>query len=136
MAPPVEINYIAVFVSAAVSVVLGMVWYGPLFGKTWMRLAGINEAAMKKKSMLTSFSGMIVVSLLTSYILAHFVDYAQAVTFVEGMTAGFWIWLGFMATIQVGAVLWDNKPWKLFIVNTAYSLVQMLLIGGILAVWA
>ena len=37
MAPPVEINYLAVLVAAIASMALGFLWYGPLFGNQWKK---------------------------------------------------------------------------------------------------
>ncbi len=36
MAMMFQINLLAVVVCAIASMVLGMLWYGPLFGKKWM----------------------------------------------------------------------------------------------------
>ena len=54
MVPAVSINYLAVLVAAIASIVLGFVWYGPLFGKTWTQLMGFDKKKMddmKKKGM-------------------------------------------------------------------------------------
>ena len=140
MAPPVDINYLAVLVAAIAAMAIGFLWYGPLFGKVWIRLMGFDKLNKKemdkmkekgKKSMPIAF----VVSLIMSYILAHFVDYTQAATFADGAIAGIWLWLGFIATVQIGSVLWEGKPVKLYIINTLHYLVTLIVMGGILAVW-
>ena len=35
-----SVNWLAVIVGTVVSMALGTLWYGPLFGKTWLRLIG------------------------------------------------------------------------------------------------
>jgi hypothetical protein len=35
-----NINYWAVLVCGVLSMVIGFVWYGPLFGKKWMEIVG------------------------------------------------------------------------------------------------
>ncbi|MBI3341870.1 DUF1761 domain-containing protein, partial [Candidatus Curtissbacteria bacterium] len=35
-----QINYMAVVAAAVVNMVLGFLWYGPLFGKPWMKMMG------------------------------------------------------------------------------------------------
>ena len=135
------INYGAVVVAALATFVLGFLWHGPLFGKQWLAWSGISEkevAEAKKKGMgcmWKSMVGAMFSALLMSYIMAHFVDYLEATTVSAGMQAGFWIWLGFVATVQLNTVLWEKKPFKLYALNTGYQLVSLLIIGAILAVW-
>ena len=38
-----EINYWAVVVAALSAFVVGWMWYGPLFGKSWMELNGFTD---------------------------------------------------------------------------------------------
>lgn len=137
--PIVTINYLAVLAAALVNIVLGFLWYGPLFGKYWIKLMNFDKKKMeeaKKKGMAKTYAVMVVSTLLMSYILAHFVDYAQATTLIDGIIAGFWIWLGFVATIMIGTVLWEGKPMKLYLLNISYYLVALSIMGAILAVWA
>jgi hypothetical protein len=140
MAPAVDINYLAVLVAAIAAMAIGFLWYGPLFGKEWARLMGFGKLSKKelenmkakgKKAMPFQFAA----SLIMSYILAHFVDYTQAATFMDGAVAGTWLWLGFIATVQIGSVLWEGKPVKLYAINTLHYLVALIVMGGILAVW-
>lgn len=137
--PSVGINYLAVLVAGVLSMALGAFWYSPAaFGKLWMTLSGLTEASMeqaKKKGMTKLYTIAFIGSLVMSYVLAHFVDYAEATTVSEGLQTGFWVWLGFMATKTLGTVLWENKPVKLYILNTTYDLVSALIAGSILAVW-
>ena len=136
----VNVNYVAVLVAAIVQMVVGALWYSPLlFGKMWMKLSGLTQKQLeeaKKKGMGKSYTLMFLGTLVMSYVLAHFVTYTGATTFVLGMQTGFWIWLGFLATTTMGMVLWDNKPWSLYVLNNGYHLVVLLLMGGILAVWS
>ena len=37
------INYWAILVLGIVSMALGALWYGPLFGKKWMEIIGVNK---------------------------------------------------------------------------------------------
>ena len=43
----IPVNYWAVLVAALFTFVLGFLWYGPLFGRTWLRLVGLNPESMK-----------------------------------------------------------------------------------------
>ena len=137
MAPPVDINYLAVLVAAIASMFVGFLWYGPLFGKTWMKLMGFSEATMKKMKMTATKAYVIafIVALVSAYVLARFVDYIQAATMGDAIAAAFWIWLGFMTPLNLGSVLWENKPMKLFLINVAHNLVALIIAAIILTIW-
>ena len=136
--PTAIINYLAVLVAAIISMVIGGFWYSPmLFGKQWaelMNLAPKDMLDMKKRAN-ASYAINFLLLLLMAFVLAHFVDYAQATTFIEGVQVGFWVWLGFIATISLGSVLWESKPIQVYLINAGYQLVSLLLMGIILALW-
>ena len=139
MAQPV-INYLAVLAAAVVSFVIGWVWHSPvLFGKAWMKLSNMDKKKIEehKKSgkMGSSLFFQFVATLITGYVLAYFVGYAGAKTAMDGVVLGFWVWFGFFATTQLGMVLWENKPFKLYLINTLHYLVTLAVMGAILAVW-
>ncbi len=140
MAPPVDLNYLAILVSVVSSFILGALWYSPLlFGKPWMKMMGFTQQHMeeaKKKGMAKLYIGNFIATLIMVYILSHFVDYAQAKTITDGLQLGLWVWLGFIVTLQFGSILWEGKPFKLFLINTSYRLVELLIVASILSAWA
>lgn len=140
--PPVPINYLAVIVAATVSMVVGALWYGPLFGKQWMALSGMTQAnldAAKKRGMSKMYVVAFIGSLVMSYVLAHALVFASVYLNVSGigagLMAGFWNWLGFVAPVTLGGVLWEGKSWKLWGLNNSYHLVTLLLMGVVLSLW-
>ena len=136
MPPPVVINYLAVLAATVLSNVLGMLWYGPLFGKVWMKATGKSMADMKKGgSPMMSMSLNAVAILVLAYVLAHFIQYAGAKTPVDGMIAGFWVWLGFVATTSLATYLFEGRNIKLYYIYMGYQLVSLLLMGALLAAW-
>jgi hypothetical protein len=138
-----EINYLAVLIAGIASVVFGSLWYGPLFGKKWMAFSGFGPEKMTEmkakggagKSYFLAFIG----SLVMSYVLANALVFASFFTFSEGARAGamvgFWNWLGFIAPVTMGSVLWEGKSWRLWFLNNAYYLVSLIAMGIILALW-
>lgn len=135
---PVMINYWAVLVSAIGNMVLGGLWYSPiLFGKQWMHYMGLTMEHMEKhkRAAQKSYAMATVGSLLMAYVLSHIVDYAGASTFVHGLQAGFWVWLGFVVPVSASSFLWEGKPLSLFVINASYYLVSLSLMGGLLTVW-
>jgi hypothetical protein len=138
MEPIMRLNYLAMVVSAIVSMILGMVWYGPLFGKKWMALSGMTDKDMekaKKKGMAKSYVAAFIASIIMAYVVAHIVSYAQATTLADGVLVGFWSWLGFVATTMLGVVLWEGKSKEYYLINAGYHLIQLVLMGVILTLW-
>lgn len=137
----VSVNYLAVLVSGIISMILGSLWYGPIFGKPWMKLMGIGKKEMAKakkegmKRMWKSYLTAFIAAIIVAFILAHVVVYVNAGTFMEGIGVGVWMWLGFIATVSLGSILWEGKSAKLYWINTLYWLVNLAIMGGILAVW-
>ena len=139
----VPINYVAVVVAAVAQMVLGFLWYGPIFGKPWMAMMGITEEKMKeaqaKGGMGKSYAIMAVGALVMSFVLAHAIVFATTYLLFYGVTAGITIgflnWLGFIAPVTMGSVLWEGKPWKLWVLNAGYYLVGLCIMGAIIAAW-
>lgn len=134
----VAVNYVAVLGAAVVGFIIGMIWYSPpLFGKAWMRLSGIDQRKMEdmKKKMAPSMVAGFIAMLIMSFVLAHVIRFATAANLVQGLQAGFWVWLGFVATVMLGMVLWEGKPFRLYVLNAAHYLVVLLLMGAMLASW-
>lgn len=129
----------AVIVAAVVSFLVGWLWYSQaLFGKLWMRESGIPKSAMdkaKKKSMMTSMTGGLLAQLVMAWVLAMFISATASFGVVEGMLSAFWIWLGFVATIAFGSVLWEGKSVTLFLINALHWLVALVIQGAIIGAW-
>ena len=142
MITAVPVNYWAVIVATIASMVMGFVWYGPLFGKAWIKEMGWTEEAMaaaKAKGMAKQYALMALGSLVMSFVLAHAVvfasSYMQVTGLSAGLQAGFWNWLGFIVPVTLSSVLWEGKSWKLWFLNIGYYLVALLVMGSILAIW-
>ena len=126
------VNYIALLVASVVGYVIPMIWYAPpLFGKQWMKYAGIKEMKMSPSLMLFGF----IITLVFNYVIAWVVSLANITTFTNGMGIGALLWLGLIATSQLDAVLYAKKPIGLYWIVSIQYLISMAVVGGILAVW-
>ncbi len=131
----VSVNVLAVLGCAVAAMVIGFVWYGPLFGRIWARESGKSEKEMQnamKKAGGKTYGIMFVTALIMAYVLRHMLVYSQSTTVMDGMTGAFWTWLGFVATIQTGGVLWEGKSWTWYLINAGYWLVTLGAMGAIL----
>jgi len=128
----------AIVAAAVVNMVLGFAWYGPLFGKPWMKMMKITKEDMekaKKEGMAKSYAIATVGSLVMAYVFAHFISVGGAMTMSAGATIGFWLWLGFIATTTLSGMLWEKKPLNLYLLNNGYYLVLLVVNGALLASW-
>lgn len=139
----ININYWAVLAAGVSGVVVGFLWYGPLFGKAWIRLSGFTNEQMeaaKNKGMTMQYLMTFVGSFVMAYVMAHSLVFANAFLMTSGAAAGlmgaFWNWLGFMVPITLSNVLWGGRSWKLWAIDSGYWLATLSFIGIILSVWA
>ena len=138
--PEIHIHWMAVLVAALVGYFLGALWYSKvLFGKPWLALMGFTPEKMeecKKKGLAKNYVAMLVGKLLMAFVLAHVIAYSAAHSLFAGASVGFWCWLGFVAPVMLGSVLWEGKPVKLYVLNTGYYLAALVLMGAIFGIWS
>lgn len=131
----VHINYVAVIVAALANYIIGSIWYGVLFTKQWKKLSGISEMKFVPGFIILG----LVASFLMSYVLDHALIYASEYMKMGGISGGlmcgFFNWLGFIAPVTLGVVMYQKKSWMLWILDNAYWLLSLLVMGAILASW-
>ncbi len=133
-------NVLGVIVAAIIPMVIGMVWYSPaLFATKFMALVGKTHEELTKGGVGKAYALSFVSALVMSYVLAHVEMYGSAATgssgVASGLSAGFWSWLGFVATTGSSTVLFEKRPSGLYLMNMGYYLACLLLMGLLLAMW-
>jgi len=68
-------------------------------------------------------------------VLLHTILWSGVSTWGSGAFIGFINWLGFIAAPNFAQGIYEQRPVKLFLINSGYWLVGMLITGGLLAVW-
>jgi hypothetical protein len=137
----VDVNYLAIILAAISSMVWGSLWYGPFFGKPWMKLMGINPKKMnvEPSEMGKLYGIQFLGSLIMAFVLSHALVFAKAYLGTSGLSAGlqtgFWNWIGFVAPVTLTTVLWEGKSWKLWLINNGYYLVMLSTMAIIISLW-
>lgn len=129
------INWVAVVIAAVASMVIGFVWYGPLFGKPWIKLMGMSKSDIKRAKsagMSLQYGVSLIGSLAMAFVLSYFLLFMGTNSLVTAAMVGFWAWLGFVAPIQMTEVLFGGKSLPLFLINTGYQLVNLVAMGAII----
>lgn len=133
------VNYWAVLASAVASMVIGSIWYGPLFGKLFMRETGMDKMskekmAAAKKTMWVSYLAQFIASLVMFYGVAVLVSSFNQMSLRGGIITGFLVWLGFVVPVKIGDVAWGGKM-SLFWLNIGNMLITLLAVGAIIGAW-
>ena len=125
---------ISLIASGLATTLIGMVWYSPyVFGTAWMRMSGITpEAAEQAKKRMPL---MALIGLIAAMCIAWVTTYVNAAwgffDWIGALDLGFWCWAGFIAPTMLSQVLWDQKPFKLYLINVGFWLVALLVISQI-----
>ncbi|MFO7669694.1 MAG: DUF1761 domain-containing protein [Bacteroidales bacterium] len=136
-----EVNYWAVASGAVLSMVIGAIWYGPVFGKKWMEILGVNPAdkeAIKKMQKSTGplYAAQFLLTLFQVLVLAHLVADTKI---AGGIERSLWIWAAFVIPTLAGAVMWTNDTgklkWTRFLIQGGYQLVIFIVFGTLLQFW-
>jgi len=129
------INYWAVLICAVLSMVIGYVWYGPLFGRKWMKIVGVTPADIEARKQMQKGVGKLyfvqfLLSLFQVWVLAYYIgDFKDAI----------WIWAGFIIPVVAGTAMWNNDSskiaWTRFLIQAGYQLILFIVFGLILTIW-
>ncbi len=131
-----QVSLIGVILAAASAIVIGSIWYSPkLFGGMWQKMIGLTDQEMKK-NMGPAMIMMVVMSLLTAYVLDHFINYTHNFMAVSWMSAGLqtalWVWLGFGLTTIVAHGAFEPRDKQIMLINASNRLVTLTAMGAIL----
>lgn len=139
----ISINIMAVLVAAVAAFVIGFLAHGPVAGKLWMRLANVHPTGNEKLSdMYGQMAWNLVANIVTAYALAVLIllasgsQYFGTVSVLEnGLLVAFVAWAGFLVASSAIGVIWMKAPIKLWIFENVSSLIAMLVMGAIIALW-
>lgn len=127
------VNWLSVIIAAASGFVIGSLWYGPLFGKAWMRLSGMTKEKGAEASMALTFGGAYVLNFIA----------ATGIATVSADRAGIWFALHtgllgavFFVAPALGIIyLFEQRPLKLWFINAGYQVLNFSAMGAIIGAW-
>lgn len=123
--------------------ILGMVWYGPLFGKAWAKILGVSiptapeeKEAMRKKMispMILTFIGTFLTNIVL-YISVSVGDILAGVVFAAIF------WLGFIVPSVANGIIWDKMSKKTmfhkFLIQAGFSLVSFVVAAIVFGIFS
>src|SRR4051812_21912076 len=98
------INIWAVLVAAIVSMIIGVIWHGPIFGKVFIREMGLDklspeEQQKMKSTMLRSYVLQFIGSFVMFFVLAWYINTSVHPGIFGGVANAFGLWLGFVVPL-------------------------------------
>jgi len=132
----IQINYLAVLVAGVAGWLLGAIWYSPvLFYNAWLDGLGKSSEEVQEGAGPLNYLATFIALLVMAYVMAYILDAFQARSIWVGLQGGFWTWLGLVATTSAVNSIFAGRRLKLYLVDSGYHLVTLLLMGMILAAW-
>lgn len=133
------LNWLAIIVATLPGFVIGFLWYGPLFGKAWMRESGMTEEKIAQGNMARTFTLAFVFQFIMAFCLAMFFysdpESADLVTAGNGMFYGFLTGFGWVAMALAVNSLFEQRSFKYIAITGGYWIVVFTLMGLILGAW-
>jgi len=130
-----QVTFLPILGAGLSAVILGIIWYHPrVFGTYWMAHSGITpeKADIAKRRMpLYAFIGFLS-AMLVAYVMNYFGIAWSVYNWVGSLQLAFWCWIGFIAPTMLGMVLWEHKPFKVYLIVAGYWLVALVAMALIL----
>ena len=119
-----DINIVAVIVAGILSMILGMIWYGPLLGKQWMKEIGFTKKDIEDGpgiGYLYTFIGALVSAAVTS-LLIHRLNITEL---ADGIFLGLLLGVGYVGTTFMSNYIFGQKSMKLYFIDTGYQILNI-----------
>lgn len=117
---------IVVIACIIIQMIIGMVWYGPLFGTTWAKLHSISRDP--KNATLKHMASPMIVNIIGNLIQVLVLGRILTLTRFSGIIAPIVVvallWLAFNASVTATGYAYMKKPLKLLAIESLYCLVS------------
>ena len=130
-----DLNWLAVLAAVIANMVIGGIWYGPLFGKPWMKELGLTMEDIQSGDMVKPYAVAVLNSFLMAFVLANVIAWTGAGGVVSGLLLGLVMWLGFTAFTFGANHAFEGRSLALWAINSGTYLAGLLVMGAILAAW-
>lgn len=126
-----QISIVAILLATLSRFLLGGLWYSNvLFGRAWMAQVGMTEDKLQSANMARTFALAFVASLVASVMLALFLGSGSTV--FTGMLYSFFVGFGWVAMSLATNDLFEQRSFKLFMINASYHVVSFTVMGAII----
>ncbi len=128
-----EINYLAVLVAAVARMAVGFLWYGPLFGETWMRGIGKTREEIGGGSGL-AYGVSTFSSLIVAFALALLLTLPGQVDLLTGIVFGLIAAIGLVVPAIATAGVFEQRS-TVTLLSIGYEAISLVVMAAILGAW-
>lgn len=125
---------VAIAIGTIGYMVIGFAWYSA-FSAIWTDAMRWTDEDMADEGGSIGYLITTLGSLVAVIALALLLDWTGASSWVDGLSVGILVGIGFVATTAVQAVPFEGRPWSVYAINVGYNVVALAGIGVLLAVW-
>ena len=130
-----EISFLPVLVAGFVPMVLGMIWYGPLFGKRWLALVERTEEEIRENfNPLKTYGVSFVLALLTAFVLQQLLS-GDGGGVAAGVHVALLATVGFLLPLGYQGFAFEGRKGALVALNVGYNALALVGQSVLLAVW-
>lgn len=106
---------------------VGMAWYGPLFGKQWMRSWGVKakDLEMTKEEQRKIYGGSFAAGVVTSLFILLMASNPNVPT--AGLLIGVTAMVVFAASVSLASYLFEKRPLLMWVIHYGYVLTASLI---------
>jgi hypothetical protein len=131
----VHVNLLAVLIAAFANYLFAYIWYAVIFSKLWSNITGITDMKPNPIKIILVFIGALIMSFVLYHEIAFGDKYTGITGIQGGIMAGFFSWIGFIAPLTLTGVVYEKRSWKLWILDNAFWLIALLIMGAIESIW-
>ena len=132
-----DVNLLAVLVAGILPMIVGALWYGPLFGKRWLALMEMTaEEIQEDFNPLKTYGVSFVLSLVTAFVLAQLIaQVGSGDAAMVGVHVALMALVGFVIPVANQSVAYEKRKAGLAWLNIGYNGVALLAQAVLIALW-
>lgn len=134
-----DVNLLAVLVAGIVPMVIGALWYGPVFGRRWMALMETTEEELREGfNPLKTYGVSFVLALVTAYVIALLVAESGPEgggSAMVGVHVALMALIAFVLPVTHQSVTFEGRKAGLAWLNIGYNGVALLGQAVVIASW-
>ncbi len=125
-------GHLAVILSTILQWFIGVIWYSPvLFGRAW-HAAVDDRTGTKKPNEIAGMFAIGIGNLFVSFMVLYFLSMTGVAGLKYGAIIGLRLWLGFVGAPLFAQYVYERRPFKLFVINSGYWMVALMVSGALL----
>ncbi len=121
-----NLDIIAIITATLATFAIGFLWYGPIFGKAWMKLNNVPDVKPPKDEMIKSIIAGLSNTLMLNLAVALLLMMLNSDSLGGALIFGIIMWFGISVYVTIGDLVWLKRPVAHFWINAPHNLLVIL----------